>query len=528
MPRYAGVCPPRWFLCRPLAFSPTTAPNTFVALWSSVLCLAPRGGVCSWARDMMCVCVCVCMLWVQVYFPPIAIAALRLLVGSCGLLVITSLWYVITRGGRRQMFDWCSSRLRPGEQHRRASAGSSLTVSNGFILESGTGSASRGLSGTWVPLIAVGVLNTAIPYTLYGYGFDNGVLVGTAAIIAGSAPLMTAMLASCLLPATALVSGPGGGRYNPSLSDTPRMDLNNGFDSLEAFGLGRSGGSHASFASTSGVHAQVGRARTRVRRVVAGLVLGFLGIIALSVRSFEGAEVSSGFTIGQLVLGHAIIIFAIASKAMASILAHKYLAHLRVLPLAFAQTVVGACVCLVAALAVDYTGVESGQNAKGWQFLTAAPGHAWYSILYLGLCSSCIVYVLQFFLVQQAGAVRQMLVDYMTPVVGVVEGAIFKHEFAHMRPIGVVAEVIGVLLIGLGVFLVNHHRVCARSPAPLDRRRGSVLSETQLGPKVSGDRGRMSVERPKAFSVTEVPPTDYPMFAAPTDRLLDSDVHGGF
>ena len=42
------------------------------------------------------------------------------------------------------------------------------------------------------------------------------------------------------------------------------------------------------------------------------------------------------------------------------------------------------------------------------------------------------VYVLQFFLVREVGAVQQMAVDYLTPIVGVVEGALFRCNFCDI------------------------------------------------------------------------------------------------
>ena len=418
------------------------------------------------------------------------------------------------------------------ERLRRGSAGSSLTVGHGFITEGRPQAHGSGITRTLLPLVIVGVLNTALPYSLYAYGFDYGVEVGTAAVIAGTAPLMTAILAAFLLPAAALTVGPSMDRRD-SIDSTPRLDLNSP-------ALGDSGssdtihgsGQRASFSSLGGPR-RAERLRSRVRHAVIGLIMGFCGIVLLSAKSFaKPAHGKGDLTLGDVVCGHLIIITAVFSKAAASVLAHKLLAHVRVLPLALGQTAAGAAVALVTSFIVDYTGAETQEHAKGWEFLSLASPGAWGAIAYLGLCSSYIVYVLQFFLVKEAGAVRQMLVDYLTPVVGIVEGAIFKGELSHLSGWEIAADVGGIVLVAIGVGLVNHVHFCGlsmwspRRPSSASADFGDVHMPRDRGSRQRPARARDSVERPKAFSVTEVPPTEYPMFAAPTDRLLDSQAHG--
>ena len=356
------------------------------------------------------------------------------------------------------------------------------------------------------------------------FGFDNGVEVGTAAIIAGTAPLMAAVLSAFMLPATALSAGPKRSRGRSFASTGRHLDVNTPTSiefSPDHFHQ------RGSFSSLGDPRRQAELARHRVRRAVIGLFLGFVGIVLLSLKSFIGGSSSTHhLTMARVVLGHAIIVVAVLSKAAASVLAHKFLSHVRVLPLALGQTACGAVVAIVASFLVDYTGVQTAAHAKRWEFLRLATPDAWAAILYLGLCSSCIVYVLQFFLVQRAGAVRQMLVDYLTPVVGVVEGAIFKGELAHLTTGEIVADVCGAICVILGVALVNHHGSCgclARAPKAKRHHASTALRGAGAIRKANP---RASVERPKAFSVTEVTVKDYPMFAAPSDPLLDTQPHG--
>ena len=61
----------------------------------------------------------------------------------------------------------------------------------------------------------------------------------------------------------------------------------------------------------------------------------------------------------------------------------------------------------------------------------------------------------RYLLIKRVGAVKQMLVDYLTPVVGVVEGSIFRNELAGLAAGVVAAQACGVLLVGVGVSMAT-------------------------------------------------------------------------
>ena len=75
-------------------------------------------------------------------------------------------------------------------------------------------------------------------------------------------------------------------------------------------------------------------------------------------------------------------------------------------------------------------------------------------MLYLGLASSCSVYVLQFFVLERCGAVRQIVaVDCLTPAVGVVEGALVNCDLCGASALAVGLASGGALCGALGVAL---------------------------------------------------------------------------
>eukprot|EP00756_Hemistasia_phaeocysticola_P055943 Hpha_TRINITY_DN3194_c0_g1::TRINITY_DN3194_c0_g1_i1::g.96537::m.96537 len=251
----------------------------------------------------------------------------------------------------------------------------------------------------------VGLFNTAIPYTLFASALGEGVGVGIAAAMTGGAPLFAALVAAVLIPGT--------------------------------------------------------WQRLWVKRKVIGLLLGFVGVLLIAFhKQAVKAHKRSSMT------GILLQIAGVASKALAAVLAQRHNSlHGKRNPLAQAlvQASAGAVMAGVLSLALDCS--ESTPHAldpKGitkeggcYNFFSDAPGKAWASAMYLAFASSCIVYVLQFFLLGKVGAVRQMLVDYCTPIVGVVEGAAFKHDWDDVSTGEVILFVVGAVLAGLGVAVLH-------------------------------------------------------------------------
>ena len=442
-------------------------------------------------------------------FPAVSLAALRLGIGSLGLCVL---------GAAATLARRCHERVR-------ARAPSSPP----WLLDLGAAMAwPAAPPREWLrPLAAVGLLNTALPYSLYAVAFDNGVEVGAAAVFSGAAPLLSALLAACMLLPHASTAAeeplPRAGLASPVAGEhaaaevkvvTTPMHMQSSSDGIyedddddaadvsplismpggprgarpaTATGAATAawsptaqarrasaGSSSGRFGAPLGGTALAARAAKRSKPLVyAGLLVGFVGIVLLSVEKIAhphphnqsshvacgGAygAASDGPSLSSAVLGHCALLVAVASKATASVLAERHLRAVPLFALALGQTVLGFAFALVAALAVDFAyHFGAGPPACAYfGFVAEATPGAWYAVAYLGLCSSCIVYLLQYFLIKRVGAVKQMLVDYLTPVVGIVEGAIFRNELAGLAAGIVAAEVGGVLLVGVGVSMVT-------------------------------------------------------------------------
>lgn len=117
------------------------------------------------------------------------------------------------------------------------------------------------------------------------------------------------------------------------------------------------------------------------------------------------------------------MLVAVMSKAIASLFAQRHLSQVPVLWSAWGQTVLGACVTFFSAMIGDYA-----LEPYPFDFTNVEPSAVW-GLVYLGVFSSCFVYILQYWLIVRLGSVRQMFVDFMVPLVGLVEGVLILDEW---------------------------------------------------------------------------------------------------
>eukprot|EP00927_Polykrikos_kofoidii_P080100 TRINITY_DN76978_c0_g1_i1.p1 TRINITY_DN76978_c0_g1~~TRINITY_DN76978_c0_g1_i1.p1 ORF type:complete len:350 (+),score=42.89 TRINITY_DN76978_c0_g1_i1:88-1137(+) len=281
----------------------------------------------------------------------------------------------------------------------------------------------RGMKSTWRTIVnvskaeamrvaLVGALNTTVPYTLFGVAAVSGVDVSVSATLSGASPLFAAVIASVLVAR----------------------------DERQKHG----------------------------RLFCVGMVVGFGGTILVAVKSQMSAS-SQGHT---AFVGIYAQFAGVLSKSLAAIFAEitfKRSADIDEFSFALGQTLAGALIAIVLAVVWDFMLVpERGRvvfdPTFNWRMVAPA-------VLYLGLMSSCVVYLLQFYVVRFAGGARQMMVDYLTPVVGVLEGALFRCEFCDSTTAEMSLAALGCTLSLVGVALVQweqRRQGCPREDAPLD------------------------------------------------------------
>lgn len=177
-------------------------------------------------------------------------------------------------------------------------------------------------------------------------------------------------------------------------------------------------------------------------RKLAGLLIGFLGVVVLASRSTAGQIEQSDATMH--LLGQLAVIVASFCYALGGTYGRKAMQH-RLDPIvvsAGSMTVAAVLSGIIAWLSPLLGGpapVRLGQLTPG--VLGA--------VLALGLVNTFGAYLIFYPLVSVLGAARTSMVTYVIPVVGLVLGAIFLGEQVDLRLL------IGTLMIVGGIGIVN-------------------------------------------------------------------------
>ena len=161
---------------------------------------------------------------------------------------------------------------------------------------------------------------------------------------------------------------------------------------------------------------------------VLGLLVGFAGVVLL----FGRRPLELGGLLPQLAM-----VLAAAFYAIGTIYARRYLRGIRPVALALGQLLLAD----VVVFSVAFFFVDFSSQIFSWQAIVA--------LLWLGLCGSCLAYILYFYVLEEWGATRTTLVTYIVPVVGVTVGVIFLGEQLDWRIFA------GGFLILSGVGVVN-------------------------------------------------------------------------
>jgi drug/metabolite transporter (DMT)-like permease len=184
----------------------------------------------------------------------------------------------------------------------------------------------------------------------------------------------------------------------------------------------------------------------------AGLLLGFVGAAVLASPNLGGMSASPDAPL--VIAGEVALVVASASYAVGVVWArHRVTGRPLIVdpqtgprpprPLEIAAGQVLISFLLNAPLALILERPAGG--------FVPMPGsvEAWASIVWLGLLSTGVGFVLSFRLIRTWGATRQSLVTYVIPVVAIVLGAVVLHERLHP------AELLGTVLIMSGVVLAS-------------------------------------------------------------------------
>jgi drug/metabolite transporter (DMT)-like permease len=169
------------------------------------------------------------------------------------------------------------------------------------------------------------------------------------------------------------------------------------------------------------------------RERIAGLVIGYIGIVILASRGLSDTGNSP-------ISGQIMMLIAASSYAMAVVYIRARMRHIEPIRIAGLSLVVAAII--MAPLSLIFSDVPD---------VGALSTDTLWAIGTLGTVNTVVAYFLWYYLISEWGA-RATLVTYTFPPIGVTLGAIFLDELVDIR------LVIGALLILGGIFVVNFKR----------------------------------------------------------------------
>jgi drug/metabolite transporter (DMT)-like permease len=175
---------------------------------------------------------------------------------------------------------------------------------------------------------------------------------------------------------------------------------------------------------------------------VAGVTIGFIGVLVLLSDSLGGAGVH-----WDKLAGEAAVVVASAAYAVGAVMLRRWLREVPVITtstwvlwIATAQSVV---------LSLLFSPIPLG----------SLHGKTVFAVVWLGLLGSAVAYVLYYFLITNWGASHATLVTYVVPAIAVVLGARFLSEEVTWRVIA------GFVLIVGGIAMASFMRPRGRSRA---------------------------------------------------------------
>jgi len=161
-------------------------------------------------------------------------------------------------------------------------------------------------------------------------------------------------------------------------------------------------------------------------RKVAGVTLGFLGVLLIARPWSSGEDGLDLAGIGYMVLGS-------LSIGSSFVYARRFMTKLDLSPLALSTYQVGFGLLLLAAV-TPLEGLESIQQSA-----TALLG----LVLGLGLTGTGIAYVLYYLIVQRMGAVQASTVTYLPPLVALLIGCLLAGESLRVMDVVAMSTILG-------------------------------------------------------------------------------------
>lgn len=234
----------------------------------------------------------------------------------------------------------------------------------------------------WISLLILGITNTAMPFVLISWA-EQHIDSAVASILNSSMPLFTMLIAHFLL------------------SDD-RM----------------------------------------TRQRVVGLLVGFMGVVLLTLRDIQG-------DVRLNLLAQGAMILAVLFYAGSTVFARRNTQGI--------SPIVQALIPLFSADALIWTGALLTESPIRLPML----GVTWVALLWLGLIGSCTAYLLYYYLLHAIGPTRIAMVTYMFPVVGITLGVFVLPYFGYAAETLDINLILGAILIIGSLLIVNRRPAVA-------------------------------------------------------------------
>lgn len=178
-----------------------------------------------------------------------------------------------------------------------------------------------------------------------------------------------------------------------------------------------------------------------------GLFVGFVGVVLVCLQGVVDNRQGSGLAwTWDSLSGYIMVTIATASYGIASVFARAQLTDVDGRLASTWQVVFAMIYCTLGHFFIYGSTWYEIVNASQW---------AWISIIYLGVLSTGVAYLLYFYLISTVGSIRQSMVGYLLPVFGVFDGAMFLSEWVGVSFEYIAIEVIGTLLICSGITMAS-------------------------------------------------------------------------
>ncbi len=174
------------------------------------------------------------------------------------------------------------------------------------------------------------------------------------------------------------------------------------------------------------------------RQKVAGLLMGFFGVVVLASRNWQGGQVDAGGLIGQLAIIGTSLCYALSITYSRKVIKQDV------------EPVVVAAIAMMSAVITE-TLLILVTIPLGVPITVSAdlPTGSLLAVVALGFFNTFVVYLMFYDVVKTLGAARAMMVTYVVPVVGLILGVVFLSELLD------VTLILGALLIFAGIGIVN-------------------------------------------------------------------------